>query len=284
LATLDYGSLAQLAAAPLLPFILVVTGGPHHAEGGAFEWLTINAAAFLVWWAVIDVCLRFVFTRRLHSAAALAVPAAWYVVVAASMFFAPRFRAIDADPIPDQTDLQEVCRIDGKWLTPFGSGNHPIVGEGARLALLSDGRHNHWLLHSADCALQEVTLPSTTAPERIEPVTVTNDGEILFAVTVRDDRPLRYVGLDVSTGKTNGSWMPQREEGKTIFPSFSSDGLWAAWIADRSTENERVQGGPVDRLEARFEFDPAALLGRGSYDLLDVARGGRAILLEKYPS
>ena len=35
----------------------------------------------------------------------------------------------DVDPIPERTDLAEVCRVDGKWLSPIGSGNHALVGE-----------------------------------------------------------------------------------------------------------------------------------------------------------
>jgi hypothetical protein len=283
LTTLNFGSLAQLAAAPLLPFILAgwaIEGGPH-GTGGGFLWWLIYPVSFLVWWAVIDLCLRLVFSQpRLHLLGALAVPAGCYVLVAAFMFVVPRFRAIEVDPIPERTDVRDVCRIAGKWLGPFGSGNHAIVGDAARLALLSDTSQNHWLLHSTDCTLQEVKLPSTAASERIEFVTLTNGGEILFAVTGARDLPLRYVLFDVSTGKT--SRMPQPEEAPYLL-RFSSDARWAAWIVGADTEDERVQGGFVERLEAGFTFTPSARFGLGSYDLVDVAPGGREILLRKYP-
>jgi hypothetical protein len=283
LTTLNFGSLAHLAAAPLLPFILAgwaIEGGPHGAGGGVLGWL-IYPVAFLVWWAVIDVCLRLVFSRpRLHLLGALVVPAACYVLVATFMFVVPRFRAIEADPIPERTDVHEVCRIEGKWLGPFGPGNHAIVGEAARLAFLSDSSQNYWLLDSTDCTLQDVKLPSTAASERIEFVELTNGGEILFAVTGDRDLPLRYVLLDVSMGKT--SRMPQPEEAPYLL-RFSSDARWAAWLVGANTENERVQGGSVERLEARFTFKPSARSGPGSYDVIDVAPGGREILLWKYP-
>jgi hypothetical protein len=282
LTTLNFGSLAQLAAAPLLPFILAgwaIEGGPHGADGGL--WWLIYPVGFLVWWGVIDVCLRLVRSRpRLHLLGALAVPAACYVLVATFMFVVPRFRAIEVDPIPERTDVHEVCRIAGKWLGPYGPGNHAIVGEAARLAFLSDSSQNHWLLHSADCTPQEVTLPSTAASERIEFVELTNGGEILFAVTGVGDLPLRYVLLDVSTGKT--SRIPQPEEAPYLL-RFSSDGRWAAWIVGANTENERVQGGSVERLEAGFTFKPSDRSGQDSYDVIDVAPGGREILLFKYP-
>jgi hypothetical protein len=111
LSTLNYG-LALLAAAPLLPFIFGIGGAPH-GVGGRLAWWLIYAVAYLAWWGVIDVCLRFVFSRRPHVLGALAVPVAWYGVVATFMFVVPRFKAIDADPIPERTDLQEVCRIEG---------------------------------------------------------------------------------------------------------------------------------------------------------------------------
>jgi hypothetical protein len=289
LTTLNFGPWAQLAAAPLLPFILAVwaiEGGPHGAGGGVLGWL-FYPAAFLVWWGVIDVCLRLVFSRpRLHLLGALAVPAGCYVLVATFMFVVPRFRAIEADPIPERTDVHEVCRVAGKWLRPVGPGNHAIVGEAARLAFLSDSSQNHWLLRSSAptlataCTLQEVKLPSTAASERIEFVALTNGGEILFAVTGDRDLPLRYVLLNVSTGKT--SRMPQPEEAPYLL-RFSSDARWAAWLVGANTENERVQGRSVERLEAGFTFKPSARSGPGSYDVIDVAPGGREILLWKYP-
>jgi hypothetical protein len=282
LSILNYGSLAQLAAAPLLPFIFGVGGGPHGAWGGGFEWL-IYAIAFLAWWGVIDVCLRCVFPRRLHVVGALAVPVAWYGLVATAMFVVPRFRAINADPIPERTDLQEVCRIDGKLLTPLGTGpgNHVIVGEAARVALLGDSNQKYWLLHSPECTLQEAKLPPITAPNQIE--ALTNRGEILFGTTVNGPA-LGYVLLDAPTGKsTTGSRMPQPEQGPPNFPHFSSDGRWGAWLARPAAGKEEVQSATVERLEAGFGFSPQALRGEGVYRVIDVVVGGQGILLEHYP-
>lgn len=194
------------------------------------------------------------------------------------IFVSAGCRATDADPIAERTDLAEVCRIDGTWLRPFGPGNHALVGEAARLVLVSDSRRNYWLLHPSDCTLQEVKLPSTTSSESLEVVELTNSAEILLAIT-DDSRPLRHLLLDVSTGKITMSRMPQPEGGTPNFPRVSS----AAWLATPMAGKEEVQGGAVERLEAPFAFDPRVRLGEGSYQVTDVASGGREILLEKYP-
>ena len=205
------------------------------------------------------------------------------LAVISVIFVVPNCGTIDADPIAERTDLPEVCRVDGKWLNPFGPGTHALAGEAARLVLVSDSRGNYWLLHPSDCTLQEVKLPSTTAPETLEIVDLTNSGEILLSITAAGSRPLRYLLLDISTGKITASRMPQPEEGTPNFPRVSSDGRWAAWLATPTAGKEEVQGGPVERLEARFAFDPRVGFGEGSYYVTDVAPGGREILLQKYP-
>jgi hypothetical protein len=127
-----------------------------------------------------------------------------------------------------------------------------------------------------------VKLPSTTSSESLEVVELTNSADILLGVT-DGSRPLRYLLLDVSTGKITMSTMPQPEGGTPNFPRVSSDAGWAAWLATPTAGKEEVQGGAVERLEARFAFDPRVRLGEGSYRVTDVAPGGREILLEKYP-
>jgi hypothetical protein len=190
--------------------------------------------------------------------------------------------ATDIDPIAERTDLPEVCRVEGKWLNPFGPGNHALAGERAKQALVSDSRRNYWLLHPSDCTLQEVRLPSTTSSESLELVELTNSAEMLLAIS-DGSRPLRYLLLDLSTGNITASRMPQPEKGAPNFPRVSTDAAWAAWLATPMAGKEEVQGGAVERLEARFAFDPRVRLGEGSYHVTDVAPGGREILLEKYP-
>jgi hypothetical protein len=161
--TLNQPNLALVGGAPLLPFIFGIGGGVHGSSRPG--WL-IYMVAFLVWWIVIDLSSGlFRAPRRLNAAAAFAFPAAWYLVVAVFVFVVPRFRTPDVDPIPELTEVQEVCRIDGKWLGPYGPGNQPLAGDAARFALLSDSSKKHWLLDSTDCALREVKLPSTRASE-----------------------------------------------------------------------------------------------------------------------
>jgi hypothetical protein len=156
------------------------------------------------------------------------------------------------------------------------------VGEAAKLVLVSDSRQNYWLLRPSDCTLQEVRLPSTASSESLEVVELTNNAEILFAIT-DGSRPLRYLLLDVSTGRITTSTMPQPDGGTPNFPRVSSDARWAAWVATPVPGEEKVQGGAVERLEAPFTFDPSVRFGEGSYRVTDVAPGGREILLEKYP-
>lgn len=81
-------------------------------------------------------------------------------LVLVSVIFASAGCGADADPIAERTDLPEVCRVPGKWLTLVGPGNHALAGEAARLGLVGDSRQNYWLLHPSDCALQSVKLPS----------------------------------------------------------------------------------------------------------------------------
>ena len=204
------------------------------------------------------------------------------LVLTSVIFVSAGCGATDADPIAERTDLPEVCRVEGKWLTPVGPGNHALAGEAARLALVGDSRQNYWLLHPSDCTLQAVKLPSPAASESLELVEVTNSAEILVAIT-DGSRPLRYLLIDASTGRITASKIPQPDRDHPNFPRVSSDARWAAWLARPMPGKEEVQGGPVERLEAGFAFDPHARLGEGSYDVTDVAPGGHEILLRKYP-
>jgi hypothetical protein len=203
-------------------------------------------------------------------------------IVVCVIFVVQSCRAIDVDPIAELTGLPEVCRVEGKSLRAAGAGNHTLVGEAGTLAVVGDSRQKHWLLRPAECALQEFKLPSTVGSEYLEFVALTNAAEILFAV-IAGDRPVRYVLLDVPTGKMTVNTMPQPEEGTPNFPRVSSDARWAVWLARPDTKNEELQGGPVEKLEAEFAFDPRARLGEGSYRVSDVAPGGQEILLERFP-
>jgi hypothetical protein len=276
--TLNQPNLALVGIAPLLPFIFGIGGGVHGSSRP--EWL-VYTVAFLVWWMVIDLSPGlFRVPRRMHAVAAFALPAAWYLVVAVFVFVVPRFQTSDVDPIPELTGVQEVCRIDGKWLGPYGPGNQPLAGDAARFALLSDSSKNHWLLDSTDCALREVKLPATRASEWIEFVTVTNNAEVLFTVNGVADLPVEFVLLDVSTGEAKRS--PVIQDHKTpIILRFSNDGARAAWMTEYFTERTRVHGAPVGAVEAEFSFAPSARLGVDVYDLIDVGRSGREILLQR---
>jgi hypothetical protein len=141
-------------------------------------------------------------------------------IVVCVIFVVQSCRAIDVDPIAELTGLPEVCRVEGKSLTTVGPGNHALVGEAGRLAVVGDSRQNQWLLRPSECALQEFKRPSTTGSEYLELVALTNAAEILFAV-IAGDRPVRYVLLDVSTGTMTVSRMPQPEEGTPNFPRVS---------------------------------------------------------------
>jgi hypothetical protein len=129
----------------------------------------------------------------------------------------------DLDPIPERTDVREVCRIDGKWVTPNGPGNQPLAGEAARFAVVSDSSQNYWLLNPTDCALREVQLPLKKASEWIEVVTVTNNAEVLFAINGVADPPVEFVLLDVSTGEAKRSPVSQDRE-RPVILRFSNDG------------------------------------------------------------
>lgn len=276
--TLNQPNLALLGGGPLLPFIFGIGGGVHGSSRP--EWL-VHTVAFLVWWIVIDLSSGlFRAPRRLNAVAAFAFPAAWYLVVAAFVFVGPRFRTTELDPIPELTEVQEVCRIDGKWLGPYGPGNQPLAGEAARFALLSDSSKNYWLLDSTDCALREVKLPPNEASEWIEVVTVTNNAEVLFTVNGVADLPVEFVLLDVSTGEAKRRPLIQ-DHGKRVILRFSNDGERAAWMTELSTEHARVHGAPVGAVEAEFSFAPSARLWVDTYHLIDVGRSGREILLQR---
>jgi hypothetical protein len=149
------------------------------------------------------------------------------------------------------------------------------------VALLSDSSQNYWVLHSRGCVVDKLELPSTPGA-KTELIALTDDEEVLYSVLSRGAVPIRYVLFDLSSGKARGSVMPQPQEGAPNFPRFSTDGRWAAWIADTPGE-QRVHGGPVEQLAAGFTFKPNALYGLSSYSVVDVSRGGQEILLEKYP-
>jgi hypothetical protein len=276
--TLNQPNLALVGLSPLLPFIFVLGGGVHGSSSP--EWL-VYTVAFLVWWLVIDFSSGlFRAPRTLNAVAAFVFPAAWYLVVAVIVFVVPRFRTTDVDPIPELTEVQEVCRIDEKWLGPYGPGNQPLPGDAARFALLSDSRQNYWVLDSSDCALREVKLPPNQPSERIELVTVTNNAEVLFIVNGVAQLPVALVLLDVSTGEAKRTPVIQ-DHGKPLILRFSSDGRRAAWMTEFSTEHARVHGAPVGAVEADFSFAPSARLGADTYHLIDVGRSGREILLQR---
>ena len=219
-------------------------------------------------------------TAQVHAVAAFAFPAAWCLVVAVFVFVVPRFQTTDVDPIPELTEVQEVCRIDGKWLGPYGPGNQPLAGDAARFALLSDSSKNHWLLDSTDCALREVKLPANRASEWIEFVTVTNNAEVLFTVNGVADLPVEVVLLDVSTGEAKRSPVIQ-DHNTPVILRFSNDGARVTWMTEFATERTRVYGAPVGAVEAEFSFAPIARLGVDTYHLIGVGRSGREILLQQ---
>jgi hypothetical protein len=275
--TFNQSNLALVGLAPLLPFIFTVGGGFHGQSRP--EWL-VYTVAFLLWWMVIDLSSRLFRGRpRLNAVAAFAVPAAWYVVVAVFVFIVPRFRPPDVDPVLQRTDVQEVCRIDGKWLEPYGPGNHPLAGEAARFALVSDASQNRWLLNSTDCSLQEAKAPPKKAAERIEVVTL-SDLEVLFTANGVADLPVELIRLDVLTGELKRSPLPQRQE-EAVHLQFSKDGRRAVWITRFGTEHERVHAAPVGQLQPEFSFTPTGRLGLGPHFLIDVGRSGREILLQR---
>ena len=184
------------------------------------------------------------------------------LVLVSVIFVSAGCGATDADPIAERTDLPEVCRVAGKWLTPVGPGNHAIVGEAARLALVGDSRQNYWLLHPSGCTLQSVKLPSPAAPESLELVELTNSAEILVAIT-DGSRPLRYLLIDASTGRMTASKMPQPDRDNPNFPRVSSDARWAAWLARPMPGKEQVQLGRGDRNPRRV---PAPVDRRDAVD------------------
>ena len=221
------------------------------------------------------------YLRSAASAVVLVVlsSAAFFAVV---IFVFPRIRPTDVDPIPERTDVQEVCRIDGKRVTPYGPGNQPLAGEAARFALLRDSSQHYWLLNSTDCGLREVKLPAKKASEWIEVVSVTNSAEVLFAVNGVRDLPVEFVLLDVSTGEAKRSVVSDEQE-IPVIRRFSNDGRRAVWMTGFATEHARVYGAPVGASQAEFSFAPSARLGLVTYSLIDVGRDGREILLQRDP-
>ena len=184
------------------------------------------------------------------------------------------------DPEAERTDLQEVCTLEGKWLSQIGPGNHALPGP-ANFALLHDSRQGHWVLDAATCGMREVTLPSARAREIIAPIELTNDA-ILYAVL--GDPPERYGLLNLSTGHEVRGAMPQPQEGE---PSpgarFSFDGRFGAWLVD-GPQNSRdtVHIAAVDHLGSGIAFTPGDRLGVDEYRVSDVVAGGRAVLLQSW--
>jgi hypothetical protein len=192
-----------------------------------------------------------------------------------------RFATID--PEAERTDLQEVCTVQGKWLSGIGPGNHAFPGP-ARFALLHDSRQAYWILDAQDCALREVKLPSPQPGEINTPLEVTNDDALLYVVLSHSAVPVRYGRLDLSTGREISGAMPQPREAVPTSPRFSREGRWGAWIAQRSdasdTLRDTVHVGALDRLDSGSVFTPAERLRVDSYAVIDVAPGGEAVLLE----
>lgn len=197
-------------------------------------------------------------------------------------FVTPRIRPTDVDPIPERTDVQEVCRIEGKWVTPYGPGSQPLAGEAAKFVVLGDSNQRYWLLNPTDCGLREVNLPAKKASEWIEFVSVTNSAEILFAVNGVRDLPVEFVLLDVSTGEAKRSAVGQDQD-IPVIRRFSNDARRAVWMTGFATEHARVYGAPVGASQAEFSFAPTARLGLDTYSLIGVGRDGREILLQRNP-
>lgn len=204
--------------------------------------------------------------------------AALLFVVALILFVAPRFRSASVDPVAERTDVEEVCRIDGKWLTAHGPGNHPLAGAASRFALLSDTSQTNWLLDSTNCRLREIKLsPKTTG--RVQAITL-SDLEVVFVAAGEVDLPVELLRLDLVTGEGESSLLPQRGE-EALHLQFSRDGRRAFWITGFLTDEERVYGGPVGERQPEFSFAPGTHLGRGPHYLIDVGRDGHEVLLQR---
>jgi len=217
---------------------------------------------------------------RMHQRVRNGGAAAGLLVVAAVVvFIVLRFRSATDDPVPERTDVQEVCRIDGKSLTPHGPGNHPLAEAAARFALLSGASRTYWLLDSTDCTLREVTVPPPGGAGRIEAVTL-SDLEVLFAATGETDLPVELIRLDLVTGEQKRRPLPQRGEA-AVQLQISKDGGRAVWITGFATDHERVHGAPVGQMQPEFSFAPGAGLGLGPHYLVDVGRSGREVLLQR---
>jgi hypothetical protein len=173
-------------------------------------------------------------------------------------------------------DVEEVCRIDGKWLTPHGPGNHPLAAAASRFALLGDRSQANWLLDSTNCALREVKLSPKTSG-RVEAVTV-SDLEVVFVVLGEVDLPVELIRLDLVTGEAKSRLLPQRGE-EALHLQFSKDGRRAFWITGFLTAEERVQGAPVGERQPEFSFAPGARLG--PYYMFDVSGSGREVLVQR---
>ena len=132
-----------------------------------------------------------------------------------------RFATID--PEAERTDLQEVCTVEGKWLSGIGPGGHAFPGL-ARFALLHDSRQVYWMLDAQNCAVREVQLPSPQPGEIISPLGVTNDDAILYVVLSHATVPVRYGLLDLSAGRHIERAIPQSREAVPASLRFSRDG------------------------------------------------------------
>ena len=186
--------------------------------------------------------------------------------------------AFDVDPVVERTDAQEICRLDGKWLSPSGPGNRPLVGSSIRFAMVSAGQNN-WLVDSSNCALQEVHLSPKAATERIE-FAALSDLTVLFTANGARDLPVALVRLDLLTGELNRLRLYQSEHA-VVQLEFSDDGRRAVWITDSGTEQEQVHSGPVGEPRPQFSFSPGTRLGVDTYQLVDVDRSAQQILLQR---
>jgi hypothetical protein len=183
------------------------------------------------------------------------------------------------DPESERTDIEEVCAVQGQWLSQIGPGNHVLPGP-ANFALLHDSRQGHWILDAADCGLREVKLPSPRAREIIAPRELTDDA-VLYAVM--GDPPERYGLLNLSTGREIAGALPQTGEGGSPGVHFSFDGTVGAWMEDGSDNSrDTVHIAEVGRLESAIVFAPGQRLGLDEYYLIDVVARGKAVLLERW--
>jgi hypothetical protein len=189
-----------------------------------------------------------------------------------------RCATFDVDPVSERTDVQQICRLDGKWLSASGPGNHPLVGKATRFAMVSADQ-SKWVLDSSTCTLQEVQLPPNTATERIEIINL-SDLAVLFTVNGALDLPTELIRFDLLTGELKRFRLPKHQQAALPL-QFSKDGMQAVWITDPGTEHEEVHVAPVGEPQPEFSFFPGARLGLGTYQLVDVDRSGQGIVLQR---